>query len=68
MFILNFVFAHFSCIILIIMAYLNPTDNWIIHHELQGVSTVELYVWAYYWAVTIMISLGFGDFTPIVYQ
>lgn len=24
----------------------------------------DQYIWAYYWAVTIMLTVGFGDLTP----
>ena len=26
------------------------------------------YFWAYYWATTIMMTVGFGDFLPNNYQ
>jgi len=28
----------------------------------------EQYVWGYYWAVTIMLTVGFGDIVPTNHQ
>ena len=30
----------------------------------QNIDWLELYLWAYYWACTMMITVGFGDFVP----
>jgi len=28
----------------------------------------EKYIWAYYWATTMMLTIGFGDIVPVTYK
>lgn len=59
----NFIIAHFIAIITILMSQLNPHENWITLNNLSDANWSEVYTWAYYWAVNIMLTVGFGDFT-----
>lgn len=45
------------------MSQLNPHENWITLNNLSDANWSEVYTWAYYWAVNIMLTVGFGDFT-----
>jgi hypothetical protein len=40
----------------------NADESWIIKHNLADADWAEKYVWSYYWGVTIMLTVGFGDF------
>lgn len=64
----NFFFAHFVCLLLIMMTKLSPEKNWILQKELNNALEIELYIWSYYWAITTMVSVGYGDFTPVSWQ
>jgi len=33
--------------------------------NIAGKNEGEQYVWAYYWATTIMLTVGFGDIAPV---
>ena len=57
----NFCFAHILAIFLSAMAELNPGDNWQKTKGLAGEGWFPKYVWAYYWGVNIMLTVGFGD-------
>lgn len=57
----NFLVAHIITIILLLMSELNPETNWMIKAKVNACPWYEQYVWAYYWAVTTMLSIGYGD-------
>ena len=67
-FLLNFCFAHLLAVILVAMAKITPEDNWMRSKGISGASWSEQYVWAYYWATTIMLTIGFGDMVPVSWQ
>jgi hypothetical protein len=66
-FITNFVFAHLLSLVLNAMAGLNDQENWLMAHSLQDRPWYERYIWGYYWATTVMLTVGFGDFTATTY-
>ena len=67
-FLFNFVIAHCLAITLIAMTSLNEEKNWIVNKDLDEALWYQQYVWGYYWAVTIMLTVGFGDITPTNHQ
>lgn len=64
----NFVIGHCLAIILIAMAGLDEENNWIGEKGLNNALWYHQYIWGYYWAVTIMLTVGFGDITPTTHQ
>lgn len=60
-FLFNYTFAHIVCVLLILMAKLNPQNNWIKSNNLAALPWGERYIWAYYWATNIILTVGFGD-------
>lgn len=63
-FFFNFLFAHAIAVLLILMAKSAPGQNsWLTLKNLSFKNDVwtEIYIWAYYWGTTIMLTVGFGD-------
>lgn len=50
------------------MASINPNDNWMNYKDIILAPWPEKYAWAYYWATTIMLTVGFGDLAATNYQ
>lgn len=68
MFLLNFFFAHVVAIALLMMADFDSTKNWILEKGLTNSFWFEKYYWAYYWATTTMLSVGYGDIVATNYK
>jgi hypothetical protein len=43
------------------MAGMNTHSNWMVNKGINNSSWTEQYVWSYYWAANIMLTVGFGD-------
>lgn len=67
-FLVNFGFAHVITLFLAAMATFNPTNNWIIEKGIADAPWIERYVWSYYWATNIMLTVGFGDIVAVNYK
>lgn len=66
----NIIFAHCLATILLGVSEYDHENNWLIyyHGSIEAVADLnwfEIYVSAFYWATTIMMTVGFGDFLPL---
>lgn len=64
----NFTFAHFIAVIMLLMSNFDATENWIVKCHFDDKYWLEQYSWAYYWAMTTMLSVGFGDIAVANYK
>jgi hypothetical protein len=60
-FLVNFCYAHLLALLLGAMANLSPNDSWLVKLGINNASWGEQYVWSAYWAINIMLTVGFGD-------
>lgn len=65
-FLFNLVFAHAIAITLNFM--LKEGRNWQITKGIDIEPWTQRYIWSYYWATTIMLTVGFGDYVPTTSQ
>lgn len=61
----NICFAHILAIILNTMAQIDPNDNWYQNKGISNLPWFPKYVWAAYWGVNIMMTVGFGDISAV---
>ena len=64
-FLSNFLIAHILAVLLIMMTWLNVESNWLSKVNAIDAEWSEQYSWAYYWGTTIMLTIGFGDISPV---
>jgi len=64
----NFSFAHIISILLTGMSHFSPGNNWMTSKGIEHSPWIEKYSWSYYWANTIMLTVGFGDLVANSYK
>ncbi|KAL4481433.1 hypothetical protein ABPG74_007522 [Tetrahymena malaccensis] len=60
-------FVHvFACVFLAFTFHVNTTDNWVTKYgqDLDSKGWFTKYVYAFYWGITIMTTVGLGDILP----
>ena len=50
------------------MTTIDDSHNWMIVKGIADNPWYERYVWSYYWATTIMLTVGFGDIAASTYK
>jgi hypothetical protein len=50
------------------MAQLSPDSSWMHVKGIDDSPWNHQYIWSYYWANTIMLTVGFGDLVPNNFQ
>lgn len=60
-FLVNFCIAHIIALFLAGMTRVNETENWMVVKGIANSEWFERYIWSYYWATNIMLTVGFGD-------
>lgn len=72
--IFDIIFAHLISVALLAISNINPDSNWVtvklVNNNFIDSSLTwhVLYIWSYYWACTIMMTIGFGDISPVDYR
>lgn len=59
---MNFLVAHLISLVLLGMTY-GRDENWLIVKGLSAEVWHVKYCWAFYWATTTMLTVGYGDFS-----
>jgi len=72
--IFNIFFGHTVSTIFLAIARINSNQNWIlfklVNNGLVDSSLVwyKVYIWGYYWATTMITTVGYGDITPVDFR
>lgn len=64
----NFCFAHILAILLSAMATMDIENSWYQKKGIVDADWLPKYIWAYYWGVNIMLTVGFGDLVATNHQ
>ena len=50
------------------ISWLDAEKNWLTKINAVDALWYEQYSWAYYWGTTIMLTIGFGDISPVNFK
>ena len=74
MVIFDIIFGHLIAMALLAISNIDADSNWVIVKLVNNnfidasLPWYKLYIWSYYWACTIMMTVGFGDISPVDYR
>lgn len=67
----TFIYVHLFCCIWIFIGYYqnninyyNPEDGWMYRYSMENSSIFEIYLFSFYYSITVLSTLGFGDISP----
>lgn len=64
----NLITAHIVAVIFLAISHLEPSNNWLIKAGIERTDWYIQYVAAYYWAMIMITSIGFGDVSASNYR
>lgn len=60
----NILFGHLMATGFLAMSRLDLHNNWLVRAEIDSEAWYVIYINAYYWGCTTMMTVGFGDILP----
>lgn len=58
--------AHFFSLVLYFVAQCNEDKNWLIVNDLNELPPIEKYIYSLYFTLTTMLTVGYGDISPVI--